>query len=103
MGYKSDCQFQFYYTGGSVIKQIRSLCLPLANWMRIPASLENHTLVAGSLLRQGSAMLELIDVDVSRIGALGPIVESVWVPQSKERGNQVIGWFGACYQEDGSA
>lgn len=33
-------------------------------------------------------MLELIDVDVSRIGALGPIVESAWVPQSKERGNR---------------
>ena len=33
-------------------------------------------------------MLELIDVDVSRIGALGPIVESVWVPQNKERGKR---------------
>lgn len=55
-------------------------------------------------------MLELIDVDVSRIGALGPIVESAWVPQSKERGKRgnpvkggsvhinivrSAGWFGS--------
>ena len=39
-------------------------------------------------------MLELIDVDVSRIGALGPIVESAWVPQSIGKGQKgQVGWM----------